>query len=125
MIPKKALLICLPIALAGGGVAFEASRRIERLKGELAGLEATAQSEGALFRQTLQGAHVERQLQAFDARRKIAVDLTAARRDRFLGIFGIALSVLGAAAASVLKRIGDELEEHRRMLHGDDGPPPA
>ncbi len=122
MVPKKALLICLPIALAGGGVVLTSTRRIDRLKDEYAALEDTVRSEGDLFRRTLQGAHVEKQLHAFDERRKIAVELTAARRDRFLGLFAVVGSFLGLATAGVLRRIARELEEDRRMLQGDDAP---
>jgi len=123
MLTRKALAICLPVALAGAWLTFDATRRVERLQGELSGLEAAGHAEGARFVETLQGAHAERLLQLLDQRRKIAIDLNAARRDRFLGLFAIAAALLGLAAAVLLGRIADELEEERRFIHGE-GPPP-
>ncbi len=123
MVPRKAVAICLPVALAGGWLVVDATRRADRLGEELTGLEAAAETEGARFVETLRGAHAVRQLEFYDRRRRIAVELSAARRDRFLGLFAIAAAALGLAAAAVLRHIADEIEEQRRMIHGE-GPPP-
>ncbi len=123
MLPRKALAVSLPVALAGAWLAFDASRRVERLQGELAGLEAAGHAEGARFVETLQGAHAERLLQLLDQRRTIAIELNAARRDRFIGLFAVAAAVLVLAGAFLLGRIAEEIEEERRFIHGE-GPPP-
>jgi hypothetical protein len=124
MVPKKALLVFLPIALAGGLVVSDATREIDRLKDELAREEETSRKEGASFVETLQGQHAERELQAFDRRRELAMKVHRARRNRFLGLFAIAFSALGLAAAAVLRHIAAELEEDRRLVHGDGLRPP-
>ncbi len=119
MIPKKALLVCIPLAVAGGALVYDASRRVGRLESELARVQEAGRSEGESYVRTLQGAHAEAQLRAFDDRRRIAVELTAARRDRFLGLFGVAASALVAATSAVLRRIAREVEEDRRLVQGD------
>lgn len=122
MLPRKALAISIPVALAGAWLFIDASRRVDRLARELSGLEAAGHAEGARFVETLQGAHAERLLQLLDQRRTIAVELNAARRDRFIGLFAIAVALLGLAAAVLLGRIADELEEERRFIHGEEPP---
>jgi len=53
---------------------------------------------------------------AFDRRRALALDLAAARRDRLLGVLGVAAAGLAGAALSVLSRISAEIEEDRRHV---------
>jgi hypothetical protein len=116
MIPKKALLVCLPIALGGGAVMVRSTAVIRDLESKLLQIEATGREEGDSFVRTLQGLHAERQLKAFDERRLLAVRLTSARRDRFLGLFAVAAAGLGLATAAVLRRIATEIEEDRRIV---------
>ncbi len=123
MLPRKALAISLPVALAGVWLTVDATRRVDRLQQELAGLEAAGHAEGARFVETLQGAHAERLLQLLDKRREIAIELNAARRDRFIGLFAIVAALLALAAAFLFHRFAEELEEQRRFIHGE-GPPP-
>ena len=122
MVPLKAALVFVPIAVAGGWAVVDATREIDGLKEELAREEETGRSEGASFVETLQGAHAEKQFRAFDRRREIAVQLTRQRRNRFIGLFAMAFSGLGLATAAVLRRIAAELEEDRRYIQ--DGNPP-
>ncbi len=89
---------------------------IRDLEAELLQIEATGREEGDSFVRTLQGLHAERQLQAFDQRRLLAVRLTSARRNFFLGLFAVAAAALGLAAAALLRRIAAEIEEDRRMV---------
>ncbi len=123
MIPKKALLVCIPLAVAGGALVYDAGRRIGRLESDLARVQEAGRSEGASFLRTLQGTHAEAQLRAFDERRRIAVELTAARRDRFVGLFAVTAAALGMVGAGVLRRIAREIEEDRRLVQGQ-GPGP-
>ena len=116
MTRTKITLLCLPIALVGMGVAVHATVRIRAEEGELRELAATARAEGASFAETLQGAHAERQRDAFDRRRAAALSLAAARRDRLLGLVAAAGAALAAAGLSALSRISQEIEEDRRHL---------
>ncbi len=116
MIPKKALLVCLPIALGGGAVMVRSTILIRDLESRLLQLETTGREEGDSFVRTLQGLHAERQFQAFDERRLLAVQLTSARRDRFLGLFAAAAAALGLTTAAVLRRIAAEIEEDRQLV---------
>ncbi len=93
--------------------------RIQDLESDLHRIEATGRQEGDSFVRTLQGAHAERQLRAFDERRLLAMKLASARRDRFLGLFAVALAALGLAAAAVFRRIAAEIEEDRRLVEGN------
>jgi hypothetical protein len=116
MTRPKILLICLPIAVVGLGVAVHATARVRALEGELAALASEGRAAGASFVETLQGDWAERQRIAFDRRRQIALHLAAARRDRLLGILGVAAAGLAGAALSVLSRIAAEIEEDRQHL---------
>jgi hypothetical protein len=109
----KIALVCVPVALAGGGVAVHASARIARLERELAAEASAGQAAGASFVETLRGEHAERQRLSFERRRELAMDLAAARRDRLLGLGGVAAAGLAAAALRVLGRIAAEVEEDR------------
>jgi len=113
MSPLKIALACVPIALAGGGVAAFATARIGRLERDLAAETSAGEAAGASFVETLRGEHAERQRLAFERRRELALELAAARRDRLLGVGGIAAAALAAAALRVLGRIAAEVEEDR------------
>jgi hypothetical protein len=123
MVSKKALLVLLPVALAGGYLVVDATREIQRLTEELVREEETGRKEGVSFVETLQGEHAELQLRAFDRRRELAMQVHQARRNRFLGLFAAAVAVLGLAASALLRRIAAELEEDRQLVHGDGRPP--
>jgi hypothetical protein len=122
MVPLKAAIVFVPIAVAGAWAVVDATREIDGLKEELAREEETGRSEGASFVETLQGSHAEKQFKAFDRRREIALQLTRQRRNRFIGLFALAFAGLGLATATVLRRIAAELEEDRRYIQ--DGNPP-
>jgi hypothetical protein len=126
-------LICLPVALAGLGVAVHASRRVAEHERRLAELAEAGRAAGESFVATLQGPYAElhetrasrlelaeRQRQAFDDRRAAALSLAAARRDRLLGILAAVAAGLGAAGLSMLSRIARELEEDRRHVAGQE-----
>jgi hypothetical protein len=113
MSPLKIALVCVPVALAGAGVTVHATARIARLERALAAEATAGEAAGASFVETLRGEHAERQRLAFERRRALALDLAAARRDRLLGLGGIAASALAAAALRVLARIAAEVEEDR------------
>jgi hypothetical protein len=116
MTRRKILLVCIPVALAGLGLAVHATFRVNRLQLELAALAQEGQSAGASFVETLQGGFAERQRLAFDRRRALALDLAAARRDRLLGVLAVGAAGLAGAALSVLSRISAEIEEDRRHV---------
>jgi len=112
----KIALICVPVALAGAGVAGYATVRVRDLERGLAEAATAGEAAGASFVATLRGEHAERQQLAFDRRRVLAHELAAARRDRLLGLAGIAAAALAAAAMRVLSRIAEEVEEDRRHV---------
>ena len=112
----KIALLCVPLAVAGLGVAVHASFRVNAAREELAAAAAEGQAAGASFVQTLRGSHAERQRLAFDRRRERALALAAARRDRLLGLLLVGAAGLIAAALSVLSRISAEVEEDRRHV---------
>ncbi len=116
MTRAKILMVCIPVALAGLGLAVHATFRVNGLQRELAAVAAEGQSAGASFVETLQGDFAERQRMAFDRRRALALDLAAARRDRLLGVLVVAASGLAGGALSVLSRIAAEIEEDRRHV---------
>ncbi len=117
MSPRTITLLCLPVALLGAGTTVHATVRVRSLEGELQALAATAKTEGDSFLATLQGEHAERQRVAFVRRREVALALAAARRDRLLGVLGVAGAGLLAGALFVMSRIAAEIEEDRRHLH--------
>ncbi len=122
MTRAKILMVCLPVALAGLGLALHATFRVNALERELAARAEEGQSAGASFVETLQGGFAERQRLAFDRRRALALDLAAARRDRLLGVLAVAASGLAGAALSVLSRISAEIEEDRRHIAAEATP---
>jgi len=121
----KIALVCLPVALAGLGVAIHASYRVSGLQRELAALAEAGRSEGQSFVETLQGAHAERQRLTYDRRRTLALSLAAARRDRLLGLAAAVAAGLAAGGLTALARIAAEVEEDRRHVEltaADPGP---
>lgn len=112
----RILLVTLPLALGGLGAAAWATARVRALERDLSALATEGKAAGASFVETLQGEHAERQQVAFDRRRRIALDLAAARRNRLLGLVGVAASGLLGAALSVMSRIAAEVEEDRRHV---------
>ena len=122
MTRAKILMVCIPVALAGLGLAVHATFRVNALRRDLESLAQEGQSAGASFVETLQGGFAERQRLAFDRRRALALDLAAARRDRLLGVLAVAASGLVGAALSVLSRISAEIEEDRRHVAAEMTP---
>ena len=122
----RTALICLPIALAGLGLAVHATLRVREGERQLAELAAAGKAAGDEFVETLQGEHAERQWLTYDHRRAVALALAAARRDRLLGLLATGAAGLAAGALSVLSRIAAEVEEDRRHVEGDAAnQPPA
>jgi hypothetical protein len=113
---SKIALLCLPVALAGVGVAVHATRRVRALEQDLSALATTGQVEGRSFVETLRGEHAERQRLAFERRRGVALELARARRDRLLGLLAVGASGLAAAALQVMSRIAAEVEADRRHV---------
>ena len=109
-------LLCLPIALAGAGVATHATLRVRSHVRELAALAQEVEAAGESFVSTLQGEHARRQRAAFDRRREVALALAAARRDRILGVLATAFAGLLAAGLVALRRISAEIEADDRHL---------
>ncbi len=117
--PKSRIaLICLPIALLGGGVAVHATVRVTAGDRRLAELAATGKAAGDSFVETLRGEHAERQRLAYDERRAVALSVASARRDRLLGLLAAVAAVLVGVGAAVLRRIAEEVEEDRRHVAG-------
>jgi hypothetical protein len=116
MIPGKALLAALPLALAGGWLVHASTVHIGSLRVELAQLDAQGRQEGDSFVRTLQGVHAERQLEILSRRRDTALDLATARRNRLLGVILVIFAVLAFAFVRAAQRIAAEVEEDGRML---------
>ncbi len=118
MAKTRIALICLPIALIGGGIAVHATVRVAEGDRRLAELAATGKAAGDSFVETLRGEHAERQRLAYDERRAVALSLASARRDRLLGLLAAVAAVLVALGTVVLRRIAEEVEEDRRHVAG-------
>src|SRR5512147_3283001 len=125
MLPRKALLVSLPLALGSGWALVSGSSRLEALRAEMARLEEAGRVEGESYVQTLEGAHADRQLEHFDRRRQLALEQAAARRDLMLGVLGLVGAALVLAGGRVLGRIAAEVEEERRGISGDPGSAPG
>lgn len=121
MTRAKILLLCAPLAAAGGAVVLHATHRVEAHGREFAAQARAAAEAGSSFVQTLRGEHAERQRLAFERRRDLALRLAAARRDRLLGLLLVAGAGLAAAGLSVLSRISAEVEEDRRHVASETG----
>jgi hypothetical protein len=125
MTRTKILLLCGPLAAGGLALAVHATVRVGRHERDLAQVAVEGRAAGASFVETLQGEHAERQRLAFDRRRDLALRLAAARRDRLLGVLGVAGAGLLGVALSVMSRIAAEVEEDRRHVRAgraDPGP---
>jgi hypothetical protein len=116
MTRRTITLLCLPLALAGAGVAMHATVRVRQDERELAALADAGRAAGESFVSTLQGEHAERQRAAFDRRREVAIRIAAARRDRILGVLGAAGAGVLALGLSALARISAEIDADRRHL---------
>lgn len=112
-------MLCVPIAAAGLALSGYKTFRVNVLERQLAETTATSRSAGASFVRTLRGTHAERQRLAFERRRKVALALAAARRDRLLGLLAIAGAGLAGAALSVMSRIAVEIDEDRRHVRAE------
>lgn len=125
MVSLKALLLALPVALAGGWMIHASTARVEALRADLVQLDSEGRAEGESFVRTLQGSHAERQLDILSRRRTAAIALAAARRDRLLGGMVVAFAALLFVFLRAAQRIAAELDEDRHLL-GDGAPhPPA
>jgi hypothetical protein len=125
MTRTKILLLCGPLAAGGLALAVHATSRVNRLDRDLAAVAIEGRAAGASFVATLQGEHAERQRLAFDRRRDLTLRLAAARRDRLLGLLGVAAAGLVGGALGVMARISAEIEEDRRHVRagrGEHGP---
>jgi hypothetical protein len=115
---KILAFLCLPLAVAGIGLAVHAGTRVHALEVELAETARAGREAGQSFVETLRGEHAERQRIAFDRRRVVALELAAARRDRLLGVLGAAGAALLAGGLVLLGRIAAEVEADRRHVAG-------
>jgi hypothetical protein len=116
MIPGKALLVAIPLAVAGGWLAQASTARVGALRAELAALDEQGRAEGDSFVRTLQGAHAERQFQLLTQRHEVAVKLAGARRNQLLGVLLIVAAGLAFAFVRAAQRIAAEVEEDRRLV---------
>jgi HAMP domain-containing protein len=121
MISWKAFLVAFPVAVAGAWGVASGQSRLESARQEMARLEVAGRFEGESFMKTLQGAHADRQLEVFDRRRELALELARARRDQMLGVLALVASALLLAAASVIRRIAAEVAEGSRLVSGRSG----
>jgi hypothetical protein len=121
MITFKALILALPVALAGGWMLRVSTGRIEALRADLVRLDSEGRVEGESFLRTLQGSHAERQLDILSRRRIAAIALAAARRDRLLGGMVVAFAALLFVFLRAAQRIAGELAEDSHLVD----PPPA
>jgi hypothetical protein len=124
MISGKALLVAVPLAVAGGLLASTSSLRVGELLQEIATLDAEEKREGASFVSTLQGAHAERQLQLLTRRHDAALRLATARRNRLLGVLLVLAAALAYGAVRVAQKVAAEVEEDRRLLARSRGGAP-
>jgi len=125
MVPLRAVLVALPVALAGGWGVASGSARLASVRQEMSRLEAASRAAGESFVKTLQGSHADRQLEALDRRRALALDLARARRDQMLGVLGLVAAGLVLAGAALARRIAAEVDEGRRIVSRPPGAPPA
>ncbi len=124
----KAFLVSLPVALAGAWGLASGAGRISAVRAEMTQLEAAGRAEGESYMKTLQGAHAERQLEHFDRRRALALELARARRNELLGLLGLVAAALIFLGVTVVQRVGREIGEERERLSGGSGggaPPPT
>lgn len=115
----------LPVALAGAWALASGTLRVDELRGEMSRLDAAGRAEGESFLKTLEGAHADRQLQHFDARRRLALQQARARRDQLLGVLGLVAAALLFAGVTVVGRIGTEVTRERARERPPPGPGPG
>jgi hypothetical protein len=116
MSPAKIALLCVPVVLAGVGVAVHATIRVRAHERALAAAGAAVREAGDSFVETLQGEHAERQRLLFEERRSLALALAHARRDRMLGVLLAGAAALAAVGLRVLSRLAAEIEDDRRHV---------
>jgi len=121
MSTRALALLSLPLLLAGLAAAAWASVRLDGLDREVARLGEAGRRAGASYVETLDPAHAERQLAAFDQRRAVVAARGAARRDRLLGLLAAAAGALGLVMARVLSRIAGEIEASRLEAEAHPG----
>ena len=115
MISGKALLVSIPLMLAGGILMGAAHARVGSLRAELALTEAQGRAEGESYLRTLQGTHAQRQLELLSQHHEVALKLGAARRDRLLGFLVVMAGLLTHVFMQVARRVAGELEELDRL----------
>ena len=124
MFSWKSFLVALPVALAGAWGVVDGGERVAAARAEMAREAAAGRAEGESFLKTLEGAHADRQIEAFDRRRALALDLARARRDQLLGLLGLVAAGLLGAGVSVVRRIAREVGEARGRSSRDGGHSP-
>ena len=124
MFSWKSFLVALPVALAGAWGVVDGGARVTAARAEMAREAAAGRAEGESFLKTLEGAHADRQIEAFDRRRALALDLARARRDQLLGLLGLVAAGLLGAGVSVVRRIAREVGEARGRSSRDGGHSP-
>ncbi|WP_242393796.1 hypothetical protein [Anaeromyxobacter oryzisoli] len=122
MTRDRIALLCLALAVGGAALALHASTRIRSEERTLAALTAESRAAGRSFVETLQGEHAERQKLLFEQRRRSALALAAARRDRLLGVLLLGASALAAGALKVMHRLAVEVAAVDAAA-ADRGPP--
>lgn len=108
MIPAKALLVAVPLALGSGTLLAWSGARIGALRAELAGTEQAGRDASAAVSR-LEAGSIDAELLAFDRRRTVAAELARARRNRVLGVVGLAAAALALAGITVVSRIAAEI----------------
>jgi hypothetical protein len=115
MISGKALLVSVPLLVAGGILMSNGHARVDALRAELASTEAQARAEGASYLSTLQGAHAQRQLELLTQRHEVALRLAGARRDRLLGLLVVLAGLLIFGFVQAAQRIAGEIDAVERL----------
>lgn len=123
MISGKALLVSVPLVVAGGILMAGAHLRVGALRSELSTTDAQGRAEGESYLRTLQGAHAQRQLDLLTQHHDVALRLASARRDRLLGLVTALGGLLAFAIVRAVQRVGLEIEEAGRLpgTTGADG----
>jgi hypothetical protein len=119
MIPGKALITAVPLALCGGWIIHTSTGRVGALREELQALDAQSRQEGDSFVRTLRGEHAERELRTLTRRHDVAVALAAARRDRLLGLVLVLFAALAYVFVRTLQRFTASLEQDRKDIDVD------
>jgi hypothetical protein len=104
-----ALLVALPLAVPSAWLVVHSGSRVAELRETLAQTESAGQDASAAVGR-LEPHAVEDQLAAFDRRRAVARELVRARRNRVIGVIGVAAAALAFGAVTVARRISAELQ---------------